>query len=349
MKKILAVILVLVLAAGLTGCMYVEDSVVINEDGTGIMNSVIMIEKDTYDSMRDMFASLGDGTDIFEGVTPDLVYKDGKMYYQAEETQKFASLEELGDQLEEHYEDVYVTESGVRFVINEAAGEDMTYEEVEAAYSELGVDIKNAVTAVMSFTMPQPVLAYSEGGEISEDQKTVTYTFDMESLCSRTEVMVSTAEEETKPTMNVTHKKTYKNAKTVTVKDASGIKAAKYKEKGGEYKEFDFTMTFTKNGTYTVSAEDYYGNKRARTFTIKDETKPKVSGVTNKKTYTTEREIAFSDNCGIKFVNVYIDDEKIRLTDEQVINGIIVEDPADYRIYIRDVNGNSRNVRFTIK
>lgn len=39
MKKILAVILVLVLAAGLTGCMYVEDSVVINEDGTGIMNT----------------------------------------------------------------------------------------------------------------------------------------------------------------------------------------------------------------------------------------------------------------------------------------------------------------------
>lgn len=349
MKKLLVLVLTLALVIGMTGCMYMEDVLVINEDGSGQLSTIIRIEKEAYDSMKDMINSMGDGTDLFEGETPEVVYKDGKTYYQTEESQTFADLEQLETLLTDTYQNAYVNENGIRFVMDAAAGEDMSYEEMSAVYSEVGIDLKTAITAVINITMPDKILQVSELGTISEDGKTAKFSFDMETLCSPVEVMVSAAEEETKPTMNVTHKKTYKNAKTVTVKDASGIKTAKYKEKGGEYKEFDFTMTFTKNGTYTVSAEDYYGNKRARTFTIKDETKPKVSGVINKKTYTTEREITFSDNCGIKFVNVYIDDEKIRLTDEQVTGGIIVEDPADYRVYIRDVNGNSRNVRFTIK
>ena len=44
-----------------------------------------------------------------------------------------------------------------------------------------------------------------------------------------------------------------------------------------------------------------------------------------------------------------IDGEKIRLDKTQIADGIIVVDSADYKIFIKDVNGNSRTVKFKIK
>ncbi|MBQ4649786.1 MAG: hypothetical protein IJB73_03685 [Firmicutes bacterium] len=348
MKKFLCLLLTLTLILGLGGCMYAQEGIIINEDGSGAIASTVLFEKEAYDAINAKLVEQGySKVDAFEGQMPEVVVIDGIEYYCTDTVETFSSLEELEAVLAASYEDVYVSETGVRAVMRQEM--DMTYEEIQAAYDELGVDLKSVMTGSILITMPDTIIKCSEGGEISEDGLTATFTFDFEQMCQTQDIMVSTAEETVKPSMTVTHKKTYKNAKTVTVKDESGIKEAKYKKKGGEYVPFDISTTFTKNGTYTVTAKDYYGNKRTRTFTIDDETKPKVKGVSNKKTYTTARELSFSDNCGVSSVTIYQDGIKTRIPKDKIAEGYMVVLPADYKIYIKDINGNSRTVKFTIE
>lgn len=73
---------------------------------------------------------------------------------------------------------------------------------------------------------------------------------------------------------------------------------AAYQKGSAAAVSFDLTQTLKKNGTYTVTAKDYYGNEAVKTFTIKDTKKPAVSGVKNGKTYIGAKVVKFKDNCG---------------------------------------------------
>ena len=348
MKKSLIPVLIIVLIMGLSGCMYNVTEMTINEDGSGQLTQVVLFEKNAYEVMMESFVEQGYSVpDVFEGQVPEITVIDDVEYYMGGESKAFSNLEDLEKLLSKTFDDVFVSETGIRFIAK--ADGDLSSDEIKQAYSDLGVDINSAYRSIIKLNVPQKIQKYSKGGEISDDGLSVAFTFDFDQMCQTQDVMVSTAKETTKPSISVTHKKTYKNAKTVTVSDASGIKEAKYKKKGGSYTPFNHTMTFVKNGTYTVTAKDYYGNSRTRTFTVKDETKPKVKGVSNNKTYDSERFLTFSDNCGISSVTLYTDGVKLRLPEAMVKDGIPVTEAADYKVFIKDINGNTRTVKFTIK
>ncbi len=347
MKKILVVLLSAVLIIGLAGCMQVEEVITISDDGSGEISSTIMIKKEFYDSLSGLFGQADSGEDIFKGQIPETVSVDGVEYYKAVKSEKFNELDQLKSYLESEYKDVYISAAGVRYVMD--AEPDISYEEAETVYAEMGISLKDAVTATIKVKMPEKILKVSKTGTISEDGYTATFILKTKDLFKTVDIMISTAKETVKPTINVTNKKTYTSAKTVTAKDSSGIKTAKYKKKNGKYYNFTISKTFTKNGTYTVTAEDYYGNKTVKSFTIKDTVKPKISGVTNKKTYTSKRTLKFTDNCEVKTVKLYINGDRIRLTDDDITNGVAVDETGSYKVVVTDVNGNSRTVNFKIK
>ncbi len=341
MKKLFAVVLSLVLILAMTGCMQGEDRIVVNEDGSGESYSRIMLEKSVFDQISEASGMSLEDIGI-EDVKIETV--DGVQYYVTEETVKFSSFDELKAGLEAgSYSGVYAGERGLRYVFDAGVSKE-DLEQIEA----MGFDLGDSMKASVTITMPKEILATT--GTLSEDKKTAVFEFKGNDFYKVQDVMVSTAEETVKPVLSgVTSKKTYNSAKTVTAKDASGIKTAKYKKNDGKYYSFDIKKTFNKNGKYTVYATDYYGNKSTKTFTIKDTTKPTVSGVTSGKTYTSQREITFKDNCGVKTAKLYINGERIKLDAEDIANGFYVEESGSYKITVTDVNGNNRTVTFKIK
>ena len=113
MKKILAVILSLALALGLSGCMYMGSTVVLNADGAGTIDALIEAEKEPYDLFLKNF---GADSDIFGEDKPEVITKDGKEYYQFHQSVDFASLKDLKEALAEGYENVMVSENGIRII-----------------------------------------------------------------------------------------------------------------------------------------------------------------------------------------------------------------------------------------
>ena len=341
MKKLFAVMLSLVLIMAMTGCMQGEDRIVINEDGSGESYSKIMMDKSVCDELSESFGMSLEDMGL-EGAKVETV--DGTEYYVTETTVGFASFDELKAGLEESgYSGIYAGDGGLRYVFDAGVSKE-DLEQMEAMGFELGDSMK----ASISITMPKEILVTT--GTLSEDKKTATFAFEGNDFYSIQDVMVSTAKETVKPVLSgITNKKTYGSAKTVTAKDASGIKNAKYKKNDGKYYSFDIKKTFTKNGKYTVYATDYYGNKTTKTFTIKDTARLIVFGVTSGKTYSSERSITFKDNCGVKTAKLYRNGKRVSLSDDDIANGFYIGDAGSYKIIVTDVNGNSRTVTFKMK
>ena len=344
MKKYISVVLILALAVlCFTGCMSGEDKIIINEDGSGQSYSRIVMDKAVAEQMLQSFDMTLEDLEMGEARVETV---DGKESYVIEETMEFSDYEALKEGLESSgYSGIYASENGLRFVFSA----DVSKEDV-AMMEELGFDLGDSMKASLSITMPNEITKTT--GTLSEDKKTATFVFEGNDLYKTQDIMVSAAQETKKPTLSgVTSKKTYGSAKTVIAKDASGIKTAKYKRNDGKYYSFtaDLQKTFTKNGKYTVYATDYYGNKMVKTFTIKDTTRPTVSGVTSGKTYSSERTLYFKDNCEVKSVKCYIDGERATLPDDYLVNGVLASESGAYKFVVTDVNGNTRTVKFKIK
>lgn len=343
MKRILALVMALtMILVSFTGCMYGEDRLVINEDGSGTAVSRIVFDKAVCDQvMESMGMTMADMG--IENAKVETV--DGVESYVVEETTDFATLAEMKEGLEASgYSDIYASKSGLRYVLNTGVDQEQV-----KAMEDMGFDLGDSLSAKVIITMPKEILATT--GTLSEDKKTAEFYFEGNAFYQPLDIMVSTAKETTKPTVSgATNKKTYNSVRTITVKDASGIKSAQYK-KGANGKKYSFELskTFNKNGTYTVYATDYYGNKTTRTFTIKDTKKPTVSGVTNKKTYSTVRTLTFSDNCGVKSVKLYRNGKKQTVSADDIAFGIEIEKAGSYKVIVTDVNGLSRTVTFTKK
>jgi len=348
MKKGIVLILVLMMVMFcFTGCMYGEEHITLNADGTGTMASRIEIEKAVYD---ELMTGLGMSMEDMgmEGASVETV--DGIECYVFTETAEFDSLEALAETLEEGgYTGVYVSQTGIRYVFDSG-----TSEEDVAEMEAMGFDLGDSMAVKIAVTMPDEIVMTT--GTLSEDKMTAEFHIEGNALYELHDIVVSTAAETKKPTINgYTAKKTYNSARTVTVKDASGIKKVQYKYKKpgadayGKYQTMDLTATFAKNGTYMVRAYDCYGNKTTKSFTIKDTKKPVIEGVENKKTYTTERVLTFSDNCGISSVKLTVNGESFKLNSTQIADGVRLSDEGDYKVVAKDVNGNSRTVTFTVK
>ena len=347
MKRIIALAMVIaMILLCFTGCMYSENHITINEDGTGTLKSRVEIEKSAYDQvLKTMGVMEGDmnlGAMHVETI-------DGVEYYVEEETMAFESFGALAELLEnEGYTGVYVSAEGIRYVFRSESGKEQL-DEMEA----LGVDAKSAVSAKIIITMPQDIVKTT--GTLLEDGKSAEFVFDGESAYKIQDIMVSTAKEAEQPSISgVKSKKTYENARTVTVADASGIAKVEYKYKKpdakayGKYQEMGLTETFAKNGTYTVRVYDGYGNKATRTFTIKDTAKPTISGAKHKGEYTSARTLKFSDNCKVAGVKLTINGESFKLNASQIHNGVTLSDEGDYKVVVTDVNGNTRTRTFSI-
>ena len=298
MKKLWMLVLTLALIFTMAGCMRSEDTLVLNADGSGSSTTLLEVKKSAYDEIvKEM--GIGQEANLFGDETPTVVTKDGEEYYQIKEETTFASLEELKKALAESYQNVIVTEDSIRFCLG-ATMTQADYEEAKAVYSQGNVDLDSMLTAKLTIQMPDKIEAVSSKGTIGADGKTATFTMHTADFVNPVEFMVSTAKEETAPTISgVTNNKVYNKPITIRVNDASGIAEAAYRKGSAAAVSFDLTQTLKKNGAYTVTAKDYYGNEAVKTFTIKDTKKPTVSGVKNGKTYIGAKVVKFKDNCGI--------------------------------------------------
>ncbi|MCI6013155.1 MAG: hypothetical protein MRZ97_10285 [Firmicutes bacterium] len=342
MKKRISAALVVVMAVlCFTGCMYGEDRISVNEDGSGQSYSKITVDKALYDQAASSLGMTTEDLGLGEGKVQTI---EGKEYYVFEVRNDFSSFGELKDGLENGgYSGIYVSENGLRYVLDSGVSK----EDVKMM-EDMGLELGNSMKVFVCITMPKEIVKTT--GTLSEDKKTATFEIQGNDLYDVHDIMVSTKAENTRPTLSgIANNKTYGGPKTVTVKDASGISSARYKKNDGKYYSFDISKTFAKNGKYTVYAEDYYGNKAEKTFTIKDTTRPSVSGVINRKTYTKERKITFSDNCGVKSVKLYMGSKVKTLTPEEIENGIELSGTGSFKIVVNDINGNSRTVLFKLK
>lgn len=353
MKRIIKLTAILVMAVMLfTGCMYEEDHIVIHQDGTGLISSRVEFEKTVVDQfIAGMGMSEAEVSSAgLDGAAVEIV--NGIECYVIEESAEFDSMKSLKSLLEEKgYLDVYADVSGIRYLFKtEVSAEDVKL--MESA----GFDMADFMSVKILITMPKEITVTT--GTMSEDKMTAEFCFEGSDFYSNQDIVVSCEAEDTKPVIRgATHKKTYNSARTITAADASGIKKIQYKYKKsadgeyGKYKTFDLSKTFTKNGVYTVCAEDYYGNRATRTFTILDTKKPTVEGVTNKKTYSSAvKGITISDNCEVKSVKYYVNGESREITLSEVLEmGLSASEKGTHKITVTDVNGNRRTVNFSIK
>lgn len=339
MKKISAMFLILALVFTLGGCMYANESFVINADGSGTYEICMEFNKEKYDDFLEQFTGESN-INVFGEEIPVVIKKDGVEYYQMKESVSFSSLEDLSDALSERYENVIVNKTGIRMCILNSIIEP-TYEEYRAKYEETDVELNTMLNMTVSFTMPEKISAVSKLGTISADGYTATFELGMKDMTETIELMVSTEKESSAPTVSgVKNGSTYNKAVSFAVNDISGIKSAVYKKDCGKNNAFDFSKKVTKNGKYTVKATDYYGNTRTVKFTIKDTKKPTVTGVKNGKTYTSEKTIKFKDNCAVS---------KATLNGKKIKSGKTVSAKGSYKLVVTDVNGLKTTVSFKIK
>ena len=229
MKKLWMLVLTLALIFTMAGCMRSEDTLVLNADGSGSSTTLLEVKKSAYDEIvKEM--GIGQETNLFGDETPTVVTKDGEEYYQIKKETTFASLEELKKALAESYQNVIVTEDSIRFCLG-ATMTQADYEEAKAVYSQKNMDLDAMLTATLHIQMPSKIEAVSSKGTIGADGNTATFTLHTADFVNPVEFMVSTAKEETAPTISgVTKNQVYNKPITIKVNDASGIAEATYQK-----------------------------------------------------------------------------------------------------------------------
>ena len=354
MKKRMAAAMALVMILlCFTGCMRCENTLTLNEDGSGHVVSAVWIDKETADAVGAEREMTAEEMGISEARIEE---EDGRVYYAAEDRAEFSDCEELQAFLKNSgYKDIYVSPDLIHFTFySDLTEEDLVLMQDFAEESD--------IVSRISVSMPQEIVFTN--GELSEDKMSAVFSFSGKELVNPQEIIVSAvpAEEETEgPVISgAKHKKIYNSARTITVSDSSGIQKAEYRYKEpsaakyGKYKKLSGEKVFTKNGTYYIRAYDNYGNKTVKTFTIKDTRKPQIhmEGKMNKKQtyYKKSCQLTFSDNCGIKTIKYYVDGKRIKTSLSEVLeNGITAEGAGTHKVVAADVNGNEKTVTFKIR
>lgn len=317
--------------------MAARNIIELKADNSGTVESIVEIDKEKYTEFLDKY---GAENVAFYGETPTIVLKGDKEYYQFRQSMEFESLKGLKEILESGYENVMVSKSGIRMCVPAAMTQN-EYDKVEQDFKDRETEMSQLMKYVMTVKMPEKITAVSSIGTISEDGYAATFELELKDFVKKQEMMISTAKEETAPTISgVKNGSTYNKAVTFTANDLSGIKTGVYQKNNGKETSFDITKKLTKNGKYTVKVSDYYDNEKTVTFTIKDTKKPVVTGVKNKKTYVGAKTIKFKDNCGIS---------KATLNEKKITSGKKVSKKGSYKLVVTDVNGLKTTVSFKIK
>ena len=201
MRKLLSVMMVFVMIVAMSGCVYMEDHFILNEDGSGTLYSYVLIEKEVYDSLIGTLGSLGEdgaASDLLGEATGQLavVTVDGVEYYEMEQSQEFTALEDLNAFLSGEYDDVRVTSDtiGFRVAMDEEDMDGMTYDEVAAVYGEMGIDVENAIEGYMIFRMPEPIVYTT--GDPYDDAYSAIYSVNLKTMYDGMDVFVTCSEEE---------------------------------------------------------------------------------------------------------------------------------------------------------
>ena len=132
MKKRMAAAMALVMILlCFTGCMYCENAMVLNEDGSGHVVSSVWIDKETADAVGAQMEMSAEEMGISEARIEE---KDGRAYYVAEDRVEFADCEELKAFLENSgYRNIYVSPDLIHFTFYS----DMTEDDVEPVYGNV--------------------------------------------------------------------------------------------------------------------------------------------------------------------------------------------------------------------
>lgn len=335
-KKLIALVTAVIMMLTIfTGCMSAEDKLVINENGSGSSATTIMVDK----AAADEFMKLGGATLKDFGLdTATVETVNGKPCYVVRTSATFADYQQLMMGLSaSDYTEVYASEKGIHFVLpSQVKPEDA--KQFEELY---GNTMDEIVHARVEITMPKEIIKTTGKGVLSADKKTVTYDFNLKDFYEDLTVMAFVEADEGKPVFKgFKNNAKYNSAVKVSVTDNSGIKSVKYKKDGGKYYSAAKVRSYTKNGKYTVVATDNFDNKTVKSFTIKDTKSPVVTGVANKKTYTSKRVLKFKDNCGIK---------KATLNGKVIRSGKAVSKKGSYKLVVTDINGLKKVVTFKIK
>ncbi len=355
-KKLLLILSILMLLTCTVGCVHGEESVVLQEDGSGTITSVIYFEKEAMDQFAASMELSVEAIVGTENLQTEAV--EGEPYYMAQQVQTFTSYEELQELLEGNgHKDVYVSEQGIHYLfVSGVTEETLAFAE---ASEESGLDLKETVTVRIRIAMPKEIVMTT--GVISEDGYSAEFRIEGEDFCRNQDIAVFTEKESEGPVLSgAINKKIYNSARTIQAKDSSGIQKTEYKFKKpesktyGKYVSFDTALTFTKNGTYSVRAYDNFGNKTTSVFTINDTKKPAVNlkgSMDKKKTYYKNLcLVTVSDNCAVKSVKYYIDGKSVKVDMADVLeNGLKAVDSGTHKIVVTDVNGNKRTVTFKVK
>jgi hypothetical protein len=138
------------------------------------------------------------------------------------------------------------------------------------------------------------------------------------------------------------------------------INASDWNESNDGVTKFTFdgfdrtTYKVTSNGTYTIrlaySYNSWWDTYKGISYTIKvkglDNTKPTVSGVKNKKTYTKAVTIKASDK-GSGLKSATLNGKKIKVS--KLKSGYKVSKAGTYTLKVTDKAGNTKTIKFTIK
>lgn len=359
MKKIIAMVFALVLVMALcTGCTKEDMNITVDADGNGIVKTSILIDKQAcVDFMKDLEISedeinemLNQGFDMASDVLSEKNI-DGKDYYYVEEEDTFTGHSELQAFLEESFEDVYVLRNtnGIRFVYDASAVPEEIFEDEDfAEYREL----LKKITISFAVKMPEKILKCSPNGVISEDGYTAAFALTGEEILKSQEFMVSTAAESTAPRITgIKDGEVVKDTTEVCTKDESGIASFNYTVDGETQKVEGFLTEIKKNGEYIVSAEDYYGNKASKTFTLKDEEGPEIGGVKNRtinKPYRDMEYVYITDNTEVKSVKLTKDGKTKSKKIEDGECEFTVSSTGKYTVKATDINGNTSSVSFVM-
>lgn len=173
-------------------------------------------------------------------------------------------------------------------------------------------------------------------------KKNGTYNFKIKDYYNNTTTFKVTIKDVKAPTLSdVKNGGVYRSTRYIYPDDAFGIAKATLSRNGGTaVKQNNLEcITVAKTGYYTLKVTDINGNLKKVSFRV-DKVKPTVTGVKNGYKYKKAVTVKFKDNHKVK---------SAKINGNSFKSGKKISKKGTYKVVVKDVAGNTRTVKFTIK
>lgn len=339
-KKVLVCFLAMVMVF-VTGCAGEKASVTMKEDGSGILNLSMMIDKVEYEAnvkqgMEELVAPKG-----FK--QSEVTYR-GKKYMMFSKSEAFSSPEALKSLLL-HYSVDEGSDVGSNTNIETFTKVYVTKDTFQATFGGVTTDnlsskeksLLDSLFLDMSISYEKPI-TYTNG-TLSEDKKTASWTVKPSGvdkvLKASTIGKESIPADKTKPVVSgVKNYAYYKSSVHLNTRDNVGVSSITLNKK-----KISVAHGVVSDGRYTVVAKDYSGNTSVVRFCV-DKKAPVIYGVSNGKTYRTAKKITLKDNHGLKYAT---------LNGKRFRSGTTLHRSGSYSLRVTDKAGNVRSLKFRIR